>query len=281
MDCHFAYAPVASPLHDAAAVERLLAGLVETLTGAGGAATTVEAAPLDRPLVHVVLTGGSERLVLERLRQRSGSHRAQRARRRRAGAARGAPGSQLASRLPRDPRAPPRGRWHGADRVLRGDAGDGERLRQAVHLAGVAIALRRARLGAVGEPSEWLVASSHDAATVRATWGPEVVSLPIAELTGRLAAESPEPQLARQFLGQARASEVAAGAVRDASAVWRVLVAIVAEHRLSALTVRCFDLVTGPRTTGCLALSRLADDGVPAGAKATCRRRSRCSGCAC
>jgi len=53
--------------------------------------------------------------------------------------------------------------------------------------------------------------------------------------------------------------------VLKASGVYRVLESLVAEHRLWALTVRCFDLVSQQRTTGCLALSKLADDGVPAG----------------
>jgi len=40
---------------------------------------------------------------------------------------------------------------------------------------------------------------------------------------------------------------------------------VVRKHRLDACSVRCFDLVTGRRTTGCIALSELIDDGVMAG----------------
>ena len=40
MDTRFTFSPVASPLHDAAAVQRLLAGLGEALTRAGGAPGT-------------------------------------------------------------------------------------------------------------------------------------------------------------------------------------------------------------------------------------------------
>jgi L-fucose isomerase-like protein len=37
------------------------------------------------------------------------------------------------------------------------------------------------------------------------------------------------------------------------------------EHRLSACTLRCFDLVKRLKNTGCYALSRLNDEGIPAG----------------
>ena len=145
------------------------------------------------------------------------------------------------------------------------DADATERLREAAHLAGVALALRRSRLGAVGPPSDWLVASSQDAATVRASWGPEIVAVPMGELMARLEAAPADPALAHGLLAGARENDVDGGALAPASALHGALSALVVEHRLAALTVRCFDLVTGPRTSGCLALSQLADDGVPAG----------------
>ena len=44
-----------------------------------------------------------------------------------------------------------------------------------------------------------------------------------------------------------------------------VLGELAREHRLDALTVRCFDLVLDHKTTGCFALAQLLDDGVIAG----------------
>ncbi len=259
MDRRFSYSPAVSPLHDAAAVEPLLAGLGTPLTQAGGALSRPEEAPLDRPLVHVVLTGGTERIVLERLRQR---------------AARGGDEPVLLVAHPTHNSLPAclellaRVRHDGGTgRIvfLQGDADDGARLGEVVHLAGVASALRRARLGAVGPPSDWLVASAHDAAVVRASWGPELVAIPSEELMARLAAAPAEPERMRGLLAGARTSAVAATALAPASAVRGALAALVAEHRLSALTVRCFELVTAQRTSACLALAQLADEGVPAG----------------
>jgi L-fucose isomerase-like protein len=53
--------------------------------------------------------------------------------------------------------------------------------------------------------------------------------------------------------------------LETAARVTVALGAIVRAHRLDACTVRCFDLVTAERTTGCLALSWLLDAGVVAG----------------
>lgn len=258
-DCRFSFVPAASSLHDAASVDRILSGLADALAKAGGARTTAEDAPLDQPLLHVILTGGTERLVLERLRARASrsgreavilvAHPAH---------------NSLAAALEILARVRADG---GAGRIVlvEGEPGDVERLRDAAHLAGVGLGLRRARLGTIGEPSEWLVASSQSAATVRRSWGPELVSIPVRDLTERLAGAKADAGFAKDLFARAGKSEVAPAAVDEASGVYRALEALVAEHRLWALTVRCFDLVVNQKTTGCIALSRLADDGVPAG----------------
>ena len=54
-------------------------------------------------------------------------------------------------------------------------------LAEAIHDVDVARRLRRLRIGAVGTPSDWLVASSPTPGAVRDAWGPEVVAIDIAE----------------------------------------------------------------------------------------------------
>jgi L-fucose isomerase-like protein len=56
-----------------------------------------------------------------------------------------------------------------------------------------------------------------------------------------------------------------ATAIAAAARVHPVLANLVGKHRLDALTVRCFDLVTDLRTSGCLALAELNDAGITAG----------------
>ncbi len=255
MDRRYRYQPLASPLHDPVAVAGLLGGIEAILTRTGGETASPEGSATHEPLVYVVLTGGTERLVLERLAQRPRE-----------------PVVLVAhpthNSLPACLEILARVRGDGGTGrivLLGGGTDDAGRLREAVHLARVAAGLRRARIGAIGPPSDWLVASAHEAAVVRATWGPELVAVPMQELTGRLAGLAPDPVLTQGLVRQARTSAVAEAEIQRASTLRGALAALVAEHRLDAVTVRCFDLVTGLRTSGCLALSQLSDDGVPAG----------------
>lgn len=135
----------------------------------------------------------------------------------------------------------------------------------AVQGVSVRHTLRQMRVGLVGDPSDWLVASSPKAEVVRQTWGPTVVPVDLETLIRAIpripAAEV--ASVAEQL--RAAATEVREPTTQDVEAVVRVYLAlkqIVAERRLDALTLRCFDLVTRLHTTGCYALARLNDEGV-------------------
>jgi L-fucose isomerase-like protein len=148
---------------------------------------------------------------------------------------------------------------------------DGFGLRQiadAVHDHEVRSTLERARIGVVGAPSDWLVASVPDAATVKKTWGPTLVSVELDEVVnGHQAASDADVEALADDLA-AGASEVHEPTPSDRLDVARIYVALqrlIAAHQLDALTVRCFDLVLNQKTTGCFALSQLLDDGVVAG----------------
>ena len=123
------------------------------------------------------------------------------------------------------------------------------------------------RLGLIGDSSDWLVASSHRPETVGNRFGLKVVPLAVDELRAHIARD-PAPANGPEFETWNRAAGTE-GVTREAFAravgVYRGLKALAASYRLTALTVRCFDLVTGDGTTGCLALSRLADEGITAG----------------
>ena len=128
--------------------------------------------------------------------------------------------------------------------------------------------LRAARLGRIGAPSEWLVASAPPAELVRATWGPELVDVPIEEVFAAMADADPAEAARIRADAVAGAEAVGEPSPADLDAAARVavaLAAVVRAHRLDACAVRCFDLVTRAGTTGCLALSRLQDDGIVAG----------------
>ncbi len=128
--------------------------------------------------------------------------------------------------------------------------------------------LHAARLGRIGAPSDWLVASAPPPELVRATWGPEVVDVPIEEVFAAMAGADPTDAERVRADAVAAAETVGEPSPADLEAAARVavaLAAVVRAHRLDACAVRCFDLVTRAGTTGCLALSRLQDEGIVAG----------------
>ena len=127
--------------------------------------------------------------------------------------------------------------------------------------------LRQARIGLVGAPSDWLVASSPDADTLQKVWGPEVVPIGFDELAGSMATVSSvatQPLLDR-LVSEATVTEPSEAELSDAVRVYLALKVLIDAHELHAVTVRCFDLVSHFRTTGCFALAQLNDRGVVAG----------------
>ncbi|GIJ71659.1 hypothetical protein [Virgisporangium ochraceum] len=252
----FAYLPVASALHDGASVERLLDGLSTALTAAGGRRTDTPAA--DAPLAIVVLTGGTERFVLDAVAARRQTepvvvaahpwHNSL------------AAALEAVARLHQDGR-PARVIY------LDGTAHAETALAEAAHDVAVARRLRRLRIGLVGSPSDWLVASAPTPEVVRDAWGPRVVPVDIAEAVASYRSDAPgtAAALAASVAGGAAAVGESGAVVTAAARVHPALADLVRVHRLDAVTVRCFDLLGELRTSGCLALAELNDTGITAG----------------
>ena len=99
------------------------------------------------------------------------------------------------------------------------------------------------RLGIVGFPSDWLISSKVDYEMVLRRMNIELVDIPIEEMT---------------CLG-----EVHPG-MQGAEAIYVRLKELVEKYDLQGVTLRCFDLLTTVKNTGCIALSKLNDEGIPA-----------------
>ena len=149
-----------------------------------------------------------------------------------------------------------------------GDEDGLRKLAEAIDDRSVRHALLQSRIGMVGQPSDWLVASSPTLETVREVWGPTVIPLGLESILA-------EPDVEAVARGEAVARDFRAGAAAlveptesDLLAAGRVhalLRRLVDAERLDAVAVRCFDLVVRQRTTGCLALARLNEQGTIAG----------------
>lgn len=139
---------------------------------------------------------------------------------------------------------------------------------EAVHDVEVRRSLQRARIGLVGDPSDWLVASMPDISTIRSTWGPSVVPVDISEVEENLDIVSDDDLESHVASFTAEADEVrepTASDIQDVARIYLALKKVATDHELDALTVRCFDFVLRHRTTGCFGLAQLTDEGVIAG----------------
>jgi L-fucose isomerase-like protein len=128
--------------------------------------------------------------------------------------------------------------------------------------------LGRTRIGAVGEASDWLVASNHGSEICSKAWGVELVNIPIEEVREGISEQVLEEANLREgelFRKAEYCREVTQKDLDVSETIYRRLAALAKLYRLDALTLRCFDLVTGDGATGCYALSRLADEGIDAG----------------
>ena len=128
--------------------------------------------------------------------------------------------------------------------------------------------LKGKRVGVIGKPSGWLIASNVDYAAMRNRWGVEMVDVPLDEVVkGYEAIPDNEVQdITDEFINKAvGVKEPSRDEVVKAMRLYRSVKGIVERYRLNAFTLNCFDLIPTTHTTGCVALALLNQEGIPAG----------------
>ncbi len=261
----------ASFIHDQAHVEKIRSGYERALTAAGASCVTAAEDKLptciaqEDALVYFVLTGGVENQVLDLWRKRQQY----------------VPGRPvflvahpLHNSLPASLEILARFRQDGvAGEILylnepADKAGMGCII-SAVHMLNVHRQLAADRIGMIGEPSPWLIASSPDPELIRRNFGPEVVRIPMQELAPYASAAAGAAAAADEFRKIfPKTVEPKDDDLLASARIYLGLKALVEKHELTALTVRCFDFVLKNKATGCLALARLNDEGIIAGCEA-------------
>ena len=122
--------------------------------------------------------------------------------------------------------------------------------------------LRGCRLGVIGQPSDWLIASGVEKSIVEEELGISIVDIPMSELISEVKSTA-LPQ--EGLLDAGSAPEAVKRSLPGAEAIYRALKKIVERHGLSGFTLRCFDLLTAVENTGCIGLARLNGEGIVAG----------------
>lgn len=123
-------------------------------------------------------------------------------------------------------------------------------------------ALRGKRLGCIGKPSDWLIASDYDAGAVMDKLGLGFVSIEMEELLEEIAHNRYEDNLYTSLFKQQAFDQ---RELEKALAVYGAFQRIVDRYNLCGVSVRCFDLLDTVHTTGCLGLSILNSLGVYGG----------------
>ena len=124
------------------------------------------------------------------------------------------------------------------------------------------------RLGLVGGPSSWLVASRILPETIKENWKIDLVEIPLEELETELKSVSRNEAaaIAHSFADNAiNVVEPTRDDIIESAKIYVGLKRMAERHSLDALSLRCFDLVMNNKTTGCMALSMLTDEGLIAG----------------
>lgn len=264
MATRFGFIPVIPPFAGAHQDESVVADYTAALSSRGGERRDPMDLAGEAPLFYLVATGGTERVVMELRAAR-------------------------AQTAPHEPvfliAHPGNNSLPASLEVLARLQQEGERGRvfylsgpsdsdglAAIESAAEDLEVRRrlegARVGLVGDPSDWLVASTPTSEVVREVWGPQVVEVPMSELITRLeevGVDAATDSVASLVGAATHVVEPSQADAVSAARVYKALSRLVEDHQLDAVTVRCFDLVLECKTAGCFALAELIDTGVIAG----------------
>ena len=144
--------------------------------------------------------------------------------------------------------------------IIHGDAAYiNSRVTTLSHVAAALKRLKGARMAMIGKPSDWLISSQVCPERVKEALGIELVEIPMQELIDEIAItpcgevagnESDNPAVMRSLGG--------------AWQIYHALESLVKRHNLNGFTLRCFDLLTAVKNTGCMALAQFNAHGIVA-----------------
>ena len=123
-------------------------------------------------------------------------------------------------------------------------------------------ALNGCRLGVIGEPSDWLIASKARYRTIEEKLGIEIFHIDMDELIMLI---NRIPADLESDLKQKAPNETVYQSLAGAERIYEALKLIVEGYDLQGFTLRCFDLLTSVKNTGCVALSKFNAQGIVAG----------------
>jgi len=122
--------------------------------------------------------------------------------------------------------------------------------------------LASTKLGVIGKPSDWLIASEVDYNKIKETLGISLIDIGMDELVKEIDRDHNFNHLK---LNDIKNKGFDSKSIDGALKIYNGFKAIVNKYKLDGITVRCFDLLEIYKNTGCLGLALLNDEGILAG----------------
>lgn len=129
------------------------------------------------------------------------------------------------------------------------------RIKELITIKQAKLKLNGARLGIIGEPSDWLIASCVNAQDLSNKFGINLIKIDISELIVEITKNVSInlPIDINQNYDQATLSK--------ACHIYMAIRNLITKYQLQAVTIRCFDLLGPVKNTSCLALAILNSEG--------------------
>ena len=124
------------------------------------------------------------------------------------------------------------------------------------------------RIGVIGTPSSWLVASNVGYLLAKRRWGVEYIDIPLErvyKVYDRITDNEVGASCAAVASQALACREGTPEDMLKAMRLYRAIKRVCKEEKLSAVTLSCFKMIERTGTTGCLALAMLNDEGILAG----------------
>ena len=123
-------------------------------------------------------------------------------------------------------------------------------------------AMRGKKMGVIGKPSDWLIASDVDDAKVKSRLGIELLDIPYDEFLSSIEEVKEVP---KELIARFEAKTTRHGDLVESLRIYLALKALCLKYGLSGFTLRCFDLLSLKHQTSCLAFGLLNEEGIIAG----------------
>ena len=118
------------------------------------------------------------------------------------------------------------------------------------------------KLGVIGKPSDWLIASEVDYKKVKDTLGISLIDVEMDEMVKEI---DQSHHFAHPKINDIKNKGFDSKSIEGALKIYNGFKAIVNKYKFDGITVRCFDLLEIYKNSGCLGLSLLNDEGIIAG----------------